>query len=101
MFCISHVARHRRRSRAFTLIELLVVIGMIGILIAMLLPALRRARELAMVVRCASNMRQIHTAFSMYLIETNNVAFWRGQNIGIDGMDWYVYGGRETGNVYL
>ena len=97
--------RHRNRSGAFTLIELLVVIGIIGLMVAIIVPSLAAARRGAKRTICASNLRQIGVASASYLIDFNEVFYWRGTDpsgnfdVSIYGMDWYVYGGRSTGNA--
>ncbi|HTW93835.1 MAG TPA: prepilin-type N-terminal cleavage/methylation domain-containing protein [Tepidisphaeraceae bacterium] len=65
--------RRLPRQAAFTLVELLVVIGIIALLIAILLPALNRARQQAVATQCASNMRQIALGMLQYINDNKGV----------------------------
>ena len=62
-----------RKAKGFTLIELLVVISIIALLIALLLPALARAKAAGLTVSCASNLRQLGLVAQMYANENVGV----------------------------
>jgi prepilin-type N-terminal cleavage/methylation domain-containing protein len=73
-FCaVERPGASRHARSAFTLIELLVVIGVIGVLISLLLPALHMAREASMRTKCMSNLRQLGAAALIYANENHYV----------------------------
>lgn len=68
----SQSGRRLSSGSGFTIVELLVVISIISLLMALVLPALGRAREVAFTVRCMSNLKQVGIAASAYSADNSN-----------------------------
>ena len=62
----------RRPATGFSLVELLVVVSIVAVLVALLLPAVGRAREAANRTLCLSNLRQLHQAFVLYALSNGD-----------------------------
>jgi prepilin-type N-terminal cleavage/methylation domain-containing protein/prepilin-type processing-associated H-X9-DG protein len=84
------------RKGAFTLIELLVVIAIIAILAAMLLPALRGAKEESLGIKCMSNMRQMALGWRMYAMDNREFLVLASQTgSGGDPLNQYAWCSQE------
>ena len=86
-FADLHWTQSHPGNSAFTLVELLVTIAVIGILAALLLPALARSRSSAQRTQCASNLRQLGLAAEMYWDENGGSCFR------------YIFGTTNSGQI--
>lgn len=92
------------RTRAFTLVEVLVVTAVVGTLVGLLLPALSGARDAARGVVCASNVRQLGVAWTMYAGDSQGLAMPLAYTDardtgGGDNIFWWGADGSQSGQL--
>ena len=76
-------------QRGFTLVELVVAIAIIGVLVAMMVPAMAAAVSVAHQTACASNLRQLGFATQMYLKDNDGWFFWLATDDPSGGRAWF------------
>jgi prepilin-type N-terminal cleavage/methylation domain-containing protein len=91
----------RCKRAAFTLVELLVVIAIIGILVALLLPAIQAAREAARRSQCLNNMRQIGIALTNYETARKQYPPGATQRYGYDAKTGTAFSGDPTMHSWI
>jgi prepilin-type N-terminal cleavage/methylation domain-containing protein len=84
-----------KSRRAFTLVELLVVIAIIGVLVALLLPAIQAAREAARRTECTNHLKQFGVAMHNHI--TAHLSFPPGVPNGVIQSKLWITGGTQTG----
>jgi prepilin-type N-terminal cleavage/methylation domain-containing protein len=94
-----------RARKGFTLIELLVVVAIIALLISILLPSLRDAREQAKIAKCLSNCRNLMQSTVQYFLDWNDSFPYyiidQNGNINESGICTWSYGGKSNDNYWL
>ena len=91
-FCANQPPGRAALHLAFTLIELLVVIAIIAILAALLLPALAKAKDKAVKIQCASNLKQWGVAVTMYAGDNQEAFPDNSTADGASGFAWMAMG---------
>lgn len=91
----STINHHCQKQIGFTLIELLIVVAIIALLLAILVPALGRARAIARKMTCQTNLRGVARAWNMYL-DDNDGYFYQGVNVNHSFGGWKGIGGYSS-----